>query len=80
MHGRCLPGSLGCRRRVGEMSDERLLGGSWVAISEVISKVTIVTTHIRGLITLLKTTHEPPSKTVTEKGSELRERRRSSSS
>ena len=37
----------------------KLLGGSWVVISGVISRVTI---HIRGLITLLITTHEPPSK------------------
>ena len=28
----------------------------------VISKVTIVITHIRGLITILITTHEPPSR------------------
>ena len=35
-----------------------LLGGSWVAINGVISRVTI---HIRGLITPLITTHEPPS-------------------
>ena len=33
---------------------EALLGGPWV-----ISRVTIVITHIRGLITLLITTHEP---------------------
>ena len=33
------------------------LGGSWVATSGVISRVTIVITHIRGLITLLITTH-----------------------
>ena len=38
----------------------RLLGGSWVVISGVISRVTI---HVRGLITLLITTHEPPSMT-----------------
>ena len=38
-----------------------LLGGSWVVISGVISKVTIVITHTRGLITILITTHEPPS-------------------
>ena len=38
-----------------------LLGGSWVVISRVISKVTIVVTHIRGLITVLITAHEPPS-------------------
>ena len=34
-----------------------LLGGSWV----VISRVTILITHIRGLIAPLITTHEPPS-------------------
>ena len=38
-----------------------LLGGSWVVISGVISKVTIVISLIRGLIALLITTHEPPS-------------------
>ena len=38
-----------------------LLGGSWVVISGDISKVTIVITHSRGLITILITTHEPPS-------------------
>ena len=31
-------------------------------MSGVIRKVTIVRTHIRGLITPLITTHEPPSK------------------
>ena len=35
-----------------------LLGGSWV----LISRVTILITHIRGLRTLLITTPEPPSK------------------
>ena len=39
-----------------------ILGGSWVVISGVISKVTIVMTHIRGRIALLITTHEPPSR------------------
>ena len=38
-----------------------LLGGSWVVINKVISRITILITHIRGLITLLITTHEPPS-------------------
>ena len=39
-----------------------LPGGSWVALSDVISSVTIIViTHIRGLITLLITAHEPPS-------------------
>ena len=39
-----------------------LLGGSWVVTSGVISKVTIVVTHIRRLIAILITTHEPPSR------------------
>ena len=39
-----------------------ILGGSWVVISGVTSKVTIIITHIRALITPLITTHEPPSK------------------
>ena len=39
-----------------------ILGGSWVVVSGVISKVTVIITHIRGLITPLKTTHEPPSR------------------
>ena len=30
-------------------------------IRRVISRITILITHIRGLITLLITTHEPPS-------------------
>ena len=37
-----------------------VLGGSWVVVSGVISKVTVVITYIRGLIT----THEPPSTVV----------------
>ena len=37
------------------------LEGSWVVISGVISRVTIVITHIRGFITLRRPTHEPPS-------------------
>ena len=39
-----------------------LLGGSWVVISRVISRATILITHIRGLITLLIPTPEPPSR------------------
>ena len=39
-----------------------LLGGSWVVISRVISRLTILITHTRGLITLLITTPEPPSR------------------
>ena len=38
-----------------------LLGGAWVVMSGVIGRVTILITHIRGLITPLRTTHEPPS-------------------
>ena len=38
-----------------------ILGGSWVVKSGVISRVTTVITHIRGLITPLITTNEPPS-------------------
>ena len=40
-----------------------VLGGSWVVISGITTKITIVPTHIRGLITVLITTDEPPSKT-----------------
>ena len=39
----------------------RLLGGSWVAISRVISKVITLITLIRGLTTPRITAHEPPS-------------------
>ena len=39
------------------------LGGSWVVISKVISRVAMVITYIRGLILPLITTHEPPSRT-----------------
>ena len=44
------------------MATKSLLGGSWLVISGVISRVTIIITHTRGLITLLITTHEPPSR------------------
>ena len=37
----------------------RLLGGSWVVISGVMSKVTMLVTRIRGLITLLITAPKP---------------------
>ena len=43
-----------------------ILGGSCVVISEVIiSKVTILVTLIAGLLTPLRTTHEPPSTGIT---------------
>ena len=58
-----------CQSRVRGKSPARLggswglvLGGSLVAINGLISRVTIVISHIRGLITPLITTHEPPSK------------------
>ena len=47
------------------LDSESLLGGSWVVISRVISRVTILITHIRGLIIILTpliTTPEPPSR------------------
>ena len=39
----------------------------------VIRKVTIVITHIRGLITILITTHEPPSTSTVSIGAAGRE-------
>ena len=40
-----------------ELSSLRvLLGGSWVVISRVISRIAMVITYIRGLITPLRTT------------------------
>ena len=44
------------------MSLGLVLGGSWAVISGVIIRVAIIITHIRGLITPLIATHEPPSK------------------
>ena len=38
-----------------------LLGGSRVVTNGVISRVIVIITHIRGLVTPFKTTHEPPS-------------------
>ena len=41
-----------------------LLGASWIVISRVKTRIAILTiliTHIGGLIALLITTHEPPS-------------------
>ena len=37
------------------------LGGSWIVITGVISRVTMIIAHIRRLIPLLITTHEPAS-------------------
>ena len=41
-----------------------VLGGSWVVLSGVISRITSDITYIRGLMIPLITTHEPPSVTV----------------
>ena len=49
---------------IRSMVQGSLLGVSWVVISGVISRVTIVITHIRGLITPFITTHEPPSRVL----------------
>ena len=54
-----------CGRRSPGLGVLPLLGGSWVVISGVISRVTIIITPIRGLITPLITTHEPPSGALT---------------
>ena len=42
--------------------DLPLLGGPWVVINGVIIRVTILISHIRGLVTPFMTTHEPPSR------------------
>ena len=42
-----------------------LLGGSWLVLSRTISRVTILITYNRGLITPLITAHEPPSRLST---------------
>ena len=39
----------------------RVLGGSWIVINGLISRVAILMSHVRGPITPLITTDEPPS-------------------
>ena len=58
LHSEALRRCRRCRsRRASGQSvsseDLGLLGGSWVVISGVVSKVTVVITHIRGLLTIL---------------------------
>ena len=53
---------------------ESFLGGSWVVLSGVISRVSILTTHNRVLITQLITTHEPPSGCYSGKARKLHEK------
>ena len=48
-----------------EYSTLHLLGGSWVVISGVISRIIIRITNIKGLAIPLLTTHETPSKPQT---------------
>ena len=48
-------------------SGSNLLGGSWVGISVVIRPLIWVMTIVTLLIAPLITTHEPPSKPITEK-------------
>ena len=52
---------LGERLGFEVLTGKALLGGSWVVISRVISRTTMVITYIRGLIAPLRTTHDPPS-------------------
>ena len=47
------------RFRISSLS---VLGGSWLGISRVISRITFVITYIKGLITPFITSHEPPSR------------------
>ena len=49
------------REQAGAYIGSSILGGSWVVISGVISRATLIITHIRGLITLPIATHEAPS-------------------
>ena len=53
------------RTRLHLQGPRPLLGGSWLVISGVIIRITIVLTHFRALIDLLITTHEPPSTPTT---------------
>ena len=59
------PHSLPTTRRIRAVS--ALLGGSWVVISRVTSRITILTTYIRGLMTPLTITHGPPSNPINQR-------------
>ena len=54
-------------RRLGK-SLTSVLGGSWVVISGIISRLTLIITHLRGLIAKITTTHEPSSRFVGHEG------------
>ena len=51
----------GCRCRAFRLYCLGLLGGSWVLISGVVSPLIWVISIVTLLITLIITTHEPPS-------------------
>ena len=54
-----------CNLQGREVSDEvNTLRGSWVVMTGGISRVPILTTQTRGLLTPLIATHEPPSRGV----------------
>ena len=66
--------TLASRRKTLNVQSDALLGGSWVVISGVISRVPLkgsLITHIRGLVTPFITTHEPPSKPETSEAQRL---------
>ena len=54
-------------RANGRKSEMRVLGGSWVVINGVILRVTILISHLTGLITPLITAHEPPGRSSTSR-------------
>ena len=58
------------------VGQQDVLGGSWVVKSEVISPLTWVISIVTLLITLLITTHEPPSSQLQEQEPAVRPPRR----
>ena len=61
MYGKRAPRPRFASRSPTSMNMFHVLGGSGVVISRVISRVTILINHIRGLTSLLIATPEPPS-------------------
>ena len=64
------------KRALAASSAMDLLGGSWVVLSRVIRRITIVITHINELklVTPLISIHEPPSTVgpVSQNGREVK--------
>ena len=56
----------GCRAAESKVKAGPILGGSWVVLCRVISRITKVITYFRGLATPLITTYGPPSTCATE--------------